>query len=64
MCLDYPNDLSRTKEALAKQIDTRWIAKLRCLAEHALCLVEGALAGIIRVIWCSNFSGFVEFIDP
>jgi hypothetical protein len=28
MRLDYPNDLSRTKEALAKMIDERSIAKL------------------------------------
>jgi hypothetical protein len=28
MRLDYPDDLSRTKEALAKKIDMRLIAKL------------------------------------
>ena len=28
MRLDYPDDLSRTKEALAKKIDMRSIAKL------------------------------------
>jgi hypothetical protein len=36
MRLDYPNDLSRTKEALAKQIDTRSITKLRNVSPNTL----------------------------
>lgn len=36
MRLDYPDDLSRTKEALAKQIDKRSIAKLLDVSPNSL----------------------------
>jgi hypothetical protein len=36
MRLDYPNDLSRIKEALAKKIDKRSIAKLLDVSPNTL----------------------------
>jgi transposase-like protein len=36
MRLDYPNDLSRTKEALAKKNDKRSIAKLLDVSPNTL----------------------------
>jgi hypothetical protein len=36
MHLDYPNDLSRTEEALAKEIDTRSSAKLLDVSPNTL----------------------------